>query len=300
MKRAVSVSLGPSRRDHEAEITILGERVHVERVGTDGDLRRAARLFAELDGRVDALGVGGARLRFEVGDAAYPLHSYLPVVRDVRRTPLVDGSALIRTMEPRLASTVERHLDGGDEPRRVLVTVATDRWHMMSGFLAAGWSCVFGDLMFALAMPVAMRSAATLRRVAALLFPVISRVPLAWMSPTGKGPERPGREIERWCRWATVIAGDAMYLLHRMPARLDGKIVCTNTTTAEDVERFHAAGVRLLVTSTPVLDGRTFGTNLLEAALVAASGRGRALTPPEIADLLARGDVQPAVRRLAG
>jgi hypothetical protein len=56
------------------------------------------------------------------------------------------------------------------------------------------------------------------------------------------------------------------------------KIIATNTTTAADVELFREAGIKYLVTSTPVLEGRSFGTNMMEAALIAASGKGRALT----------------------
>ncbi|MCP5095537.1 MAG: quinate 5-dehydrogenase, partial [Chloroflexi bacterium] len=62
MKRAVSVSLGSSTRDKVVEIELLGEQVRIERRGTDGDVEKATALFTELDGQVDALGVGGIDL----------------------------------------------------------------------------------------------------------------------------------------------------------------------------------------------------------------------------------------------
>jgi hypothetical protein len=62
MKRAVSVSLGSSRRDKKVTLTLLGEEVTIERVGTDGDVERAIALYRELDGQVAALGVGGIDL----------------------------------------------------------------------------------------------------------------------------------------------------------------------------------------------------------------------------------------------
>ncbi len=86
MKRAVSISIGSSRRDKKVEITLLGEQVQLERIGTDGDMEKAARLFAELDGRVDALGVGGGLLGLMVGKRWYPMHSLFPLVEQVRRT----------------------------------------------------------------------------------------------------------------------------------------------------------------------------------------------------------------------
>ena len=61
-----------------------------------------------------------------------------------------------------------------------------------------------------------------------------------------------------------------------MPDDMRGKVVVTNTTTPEDVAMFRECGVKYLVTTTPVLEGRSFGTNMMEAALVAACGRKQA------------------------
>ena len=58
-----------------------------------------------------------------------------------------------------------------------------------------------------------------------------------------------------------------------MPEKMDGKIIITNTTTQDDVAFFKKCGVRFLVTTTPVYDGRSFGTNMMEAAIIAATGR---------------------------
>ncbi|MGD8553884.1 MAG: hypothetical protein PVJ32_00470, partial [Anaerolineales bacterium] len=73
MKRAVSISIGSSRRDKAVEIDLLGERVLIERIGTDGDMEKAARLYQELDGKVDAFGVGGADLGLMVDKKWYTL-----------------------------------------------------------------------------------------------------------------------------------------------------------------------------------------------------------------------------------
>ena len=55
MKRAVSISIGSSKRDKAVEVELLGERVRIERIGTDGDMERAAQLYKELDGKGRAL-----------------------------------------------------------------------------------------------------------------------------------------------------------------------------------------------------------------------------------------------------
>jgi hypothetical protein len=298
MKRAVSISLGSSRRDKAVVVRLLGEEVSIERVGTDGDMEKAARLYQELDGQVEAFGVGGADLGLLVDGKWYPLHSVESMVRFVRQTPLVDGTGLKNTLERRVAPYMERCLGEAVQPRRVLFTGGADRWGMTMSFVDNGYECVFGDLMFALGIPIPLRSPAQVRRLAAFIMPIAGRLPFDWVYPTGEKQEKWEPKYEQWYRWATVEAGDCHYLKRHMPARLDGKIICTNTTTADDVERFRAAGVRFLVTTTPVLEGRSFGTNMMEAALVAAAGKGRKLTTAELDSLLDQLGFEPQVQRL--
>jgi hypothetical protein len=59
MKRAISISLGSSSRDKRVVINFKGEDVIVERIGTDGDIEKTKQLYHELDGKIDAFGVGG-------------------------------------------------------------------------------------------------------------------------------------------------------------------------------------------------------------------------------------------------
>jgi hypothetical protein len=54
-----------------------------------------------------------------------------------------------------------------------------------------------------------------------------------------------------------------------MPNDLTGKIIVTNTTTAENVEELRQRNLNILVTTTPRFEGRSFGTNVMEATLLA-------------------------------
>ena len=298
MKRAVSISLGSSKRNSAVELDLFGERVCIERIGTDGDMERAARLFGELDGQVDAFGVGGTDLGLTVGEKFYKLHSVAPLIRYVRRTPVVDGSGLKNTLERRVAPFMDANLGSALTPRRVLMTSGADRWGMAMSFMDNGYEGVFGDLMFGLGLPVPVRTAAGMKRVAALILPVVSRLPFEWLYPTGEKQEHNTPKFGDWYHWATVIAGDCHFIKRFMPARLDGKVICTNTTTAEDVAAFRAAGARYLVTTTPRFEGRSFGTNMMEAMLVAISGQGRPLTAAELNQWIDRLGFQPSLESL--
>jgi hypothetical protein len=300
MKRAVSISLGSSKRNKAVEVDLLGERVSIERIGTDGDMDKAAQMYAELDGKVDAFGVGGADLGLMVDDKWYPLYSVNKMVRTVKQTPIVDGTGLKNTLERRVAPFMEKHIGDSLKPRRVMVTVGSDRWGMTRSFVDANFECVFCDLMFGLGIPLPLRSVGAVKRLAALLMPLAGRLPFEWIYPTGEKQEHNTPKFGEWYAWATIIAGDCHYIKRYMPARLDGKVICTNTTTPDDVAKFQLAGVKHLVTTTPVMDGRSFGTNMLEAALIAASGKGRKLTNAELEALIDQLGLEPTLQTLNG
>ena len=273
MKRAVSISIGSSKRDKAVEVDILGERVRLERIGTDGDLNKAAQLYMDLDGKVDALGVGGGVLGLLVGETWYPMHSLLPFVKGVRQTPLVDGTGLKTTLERRAVREVEHHLGQYISDKTALVTTAVDRWGMAQGALDAGYKVTFGDLIYSLGVPIPIYNEKTVRRIAAMIAPVICRLPFSWVYPIGESQNHRKPAYVEYFQRNSLILGDCHYVWKYMPERMDGKIVITNTTTREDVETFRNAGVRFLMTTTPVYDGRSFGTNMLEAGIIAASGR---------------------------
>lgn len=300
MKRAVSISIGSSKRDKAVEVELLGERVRIERIGTDGDMEQAAQLYRQLDGQVDAFGVGGADLGLMVADKWYPLYSVRKMVRFVKETPLTDGAGLKNTLEHRVAPFIEADIGGyvRQQGKRAFITLGADRWGMAKGFLNAGYACVFGDLMFGLGLPFAVRSEAGVKRLAALLMPIAGRLPLAWMYPTGEKQEERLPKWQRWYQWGTVIAGDCHYIKRHMPDWLAGKVIATNTTTPADVALFHQAGVKYLVTSTPVIEDRSFGTNMMEAALIAVAGQGRVLTRSELGGLLDRLGFGPQLQEL--
>jgi hypothetical protein len=300
MKRAVSISIGTSKRDKAVVVDLLGEKVSIERIGTDGDMEKAAQLFKEMDGVVDAFGVGGADLGTMVDGKWYPLYSVQPMVRFVKETPVVDGTGIKNTLENQIAAFIDSCI--GDYVkqlgRKAFIALGVDRWGMTTSFLDAGYECTFGDLMFGLGIPIAVHSKEALKRLAATVMPIAGRLPFEWVYPTGEKQEKRDPKWVKYYQWGTVIAGDCHYVKRHMPDRLEGKVIATNTTTRSDVELFRQAGVKYLVTSTPVLEGRSFGTNMIEAALVAVSGKGRELTRDELNQLLDQIGIKPSLQEL--
>jgi len=130
------------------------------------------------------------------------------------------------------------------------------------------------------------------------MLPVVGRLPFKWVYPTGEKQEKRLPKWVQYYQWATLLAGDCHYIKRHMPYNLEGKVIATNSTTPEDIELFRQAGIKYLVTSTPVLEGRSFGTNMMEATLIAVAGKGRKLTHPELSEMLDLIGFQPQLQEL--
>ena len=83
-----------------------------------------------------------------------------------------------------------------------------------------------------------------------------------------------------------------------MPEDLDGKIIVTNTTTEEDMELLSRRNVKLLCTTTPRLNGRSFGTNVMEATLTALAESSKPLEQSTLAKMLKEAGIEPTLSRL--
>jgi hypothetical protein len=275
VKHIVSVSLGSSTRDKRSEVVIAGEPFLIERVGTDGDLERFQQMFAELDGKVDALGIGGADLYIWVGNRRYTFRSIQRLVSVGTKTPVVDGSGLKNTLEREALRWIQEHRVIDFSRSTVLLVAAVDRFGMAQELAQLARRVIYGDLVFAVGLPIPIRSYRTVEALGRLLLPMITRLPFQWFYPTGEKQEKRTPRAERLFHEADVIAGDWHYIRRYMPDRIPDKTVITNTVRKADIEFLRAAGAARVITTTPVIDGESFATNVMEGVIVALTG-----TPP--------------------
>ncbi len=292
------MSIGSSSRDHEVEIELLGEHFRIRREGHDGDIAKAAARFAELDGKVDAFGMGGIDIYLRADGRKYFFREAKKLVKDVHLTPVLDGSGLKGPVE---GSTIDylTNVHGLQlAGKKVLMTSAVDRWGMAEALQNAGTEQVFGDLFYALDVPFIIKRWNSLRAFVRVLTPIVAQLPFSVLYPTGeKQDETPkvNPTAGKLYTWADVIAGDWQYVKKYMPPDMRGKWIITNTTTAADVDLCRESGVELLVTSTPRLEGRSFGTNVIEATMVALDGAKGELSPKRYRELLDSVGFEPDV-----
>ena len=301
MKHIVSVSLGSSTRDKRSEVVIAGEPFLIERVGTDGDLERFQQMFAELDGKVDALGIGGADLYIWVGNRRYTFRSIQRLVSVATKTPVVDGSGLKNTLEREALRWIQAQQVVDFARCTVLLVAAVDRFGMAQELAQLARRVIYGDLVFAVGLPIPIRSYRTVEALGRLLLPMITRLPFQWFYPTGEKQEKRTPRAERLFHEADVIAGDWHYIRRYMPDRIPDKTVITNTVRKADIEFLRAAGAARVITTTPVIDGESFATNVMEGVIVALTGRRpETLTPDDYRAALCQLNWSPSVIELQG
>lgn len=297
-KHVVSVSIGSSKRNSKAEVYVesLGETFVLERIGTDGSWEKAIELVKELDGKVDAFGLGGADLYVYAGNRHYTFRDAERMARAAQKTPMLDGSGLKHTLERNAIRLLEAHI--GWKDKKVLIPSAVDRFGLAEALDEAGAQVLYGDLIFGLGLPIPLYRLSLLQKIAYILLPIITQLPFQWLYPTGEKQEKQVQDWrQRYFEWADVVAGDWHFIRRFMPQDMRGKVILTNSTTPEDLEFMRARGVARLITTTPRLEGRSFGTNVMEAFIVAAAGK-YPLSEADYLEYIARLKLQPEVTEL--
>jgi hypothetical protein len=301
MKHVVSVSLGSSSRDHRTTVELLGESFAVSREGTDGSLDRAIARIGALDGNVDAIGLGGIDVYLYAGNDRYALRDGLRLLDAAKTTPVVDGSGLKNTLERNAVRYLVEEFGIELRDRRVLMVSALDRFGMAQALVAAGADVIFGDFIFALDLDRPVRGLDEFEEMARKYLPDACKLPFQFFYPTGKKQDRPPQpKYPEYYDDADIIAGDFHFMRQYMPDRLDGKTILTNTLTQRDVDDLRARGVATLISTTPAFGGRSFGTNVVEALLLALLGkRWSEVTPEDYARILDALQLRPRLVRLA-
>ena len=304
MKKIVSISVGSSSRDHTTKKVFLGEECEISRQGTDGDFEKAIQRFRDLDGNVDAFGTGGVEFFLQVANKKYYFRDVKRIRNAIKISKVGDGNGVKGLLEKRAFQYLEKYLNEKEgkslRGMKALQTNAVDRYGMAEAIVDSGLDVTFGDFMFALGLPIAIKTLSSVRLIAALLLPVVTQFPISWLYAIGSEQDKPPQP--KWTKYyqeATILAGDFIQIRQFMPDDLTGKIVVTNTTTAKNVEELKERNLHILVTVTPRLEGRSFGTNVMEATLLALMDKPQAdVTEADFLDLIERIPLEPNIEVL--
>ena len=299
MKRVLSVSIGSSKRDKTYTGEFLGQEVEVGRKGTDGDMKKAGEIIKELDGKIDCFGIGGTDIYLWSSTRKYKIRDAWKIASNAKTSPVVDGGEIKHTLERQVIrdlKSVHGIIKDGDP---ALLVSGVDRIGMAEALDEVGCDTIYGDYMFALGFNKPITSLKQLNRIAATLLPIMTKLPFKWLYPTGKKQEEFKPKFPEQFKRAKIVAGDFHYIRKYMPEDMKGKVIVTNTTTEEDVKLLTERGVKTLVTTTPRMGGRSFGTNVLQSLIVAISEqRPENMTWDDYLVWIQKMDLKPSIQEL--
>ncbi len=295
MKHVVGISLGSSTRDHVVTVELKGEEYKIERIGTDGNMKKMVEIISELDGKVDAFGLGGMDIYVYAVDRRYTFRDAKRIIKSAKKTPIVDGSGLKNTLERRAIEYLAEHTDLFQEPRKVLLMSAMDRLGMAQALEKTGAIMTYGDIPYVLGLPVPLTSLNTLAVIARLIAPLVCQLPFTMIYPTGEKQTENKPRFTQYFDQNEIIAGDFHFIHRYMPKELPGKTIITNTVTSSDVDYLRKSKVKTLITTTPEMEGRSFGTNVMEALLVCMAGGNQELNEDQYNQLLVDLALKPRI-----
>ncbi len=271
MKTVIGISLGAKSQDFDFRTRFLGEELHVRRLGTDGSAAQAAKLLRHWDKHADAIGLGlvkdggGARRRSQV-DAAK--------LRGVaRRAPVSTGERLSDLFLEWAVRHTQNTLGHYFDNARVLFLsgLANQKLAMsMSEYTA---NLQFADALLQLGVPKLLGSIDALGLYASGAHYVSDWAPPRLL---------PGPLLRQWSqhvlRKALAKATVVVAPVHELDAfgleELAGKTIVTTTVNDERLAHFRDKGVHLVVDGAPLVEGRAVDPSLLDAMILAATGKG--------------------------
>lgn len=271
--KVFGVSLGSSQRDFAAEVKLAGWTFRVERAGVDGQLGEALKMVRHLDGKVDAIGLGGVNLNYRIGKRSYPIREGQVLARACLLTPVVDGGFVKEFWEPALVRSL---VAGGSlelKGKRVLVTSVLDRYPLAVCMEELGAQVKAGDALLALKLPIIFPTVHSFAAAARLTMPLLSRVPLKYLYPLGKKQEEKQVGWDNLLRGINIIAGDFPLINRYLPRDLSGKIILTSTLTPEDRIELKHRGAERIIALGITLGERSLGANLLDGIITAAANK---------------------------
>ncbi|MEK6222597.1 MAG: quinate 5-dehydrogenase, partial [Chloroflexota bacterium] len=164
--KILSISVVSPTRDHTTQVELLGQLCEISRKGTNADLKKAIQMYKDLDGKVDAFGVGGSEFYLQVAEKKYYFRDITQIRKAIKISKVGDGNSIKGILAERALIALEEHLNKEGKTLKGLKglkTNAVDRYQMAEAMVNAGIDTTFGDFYFALGIPVKVKSLAAVR-----------------------------------------------------------------------------------------------------------------------------------------
>jgi predicted amino acid dehydrogenase len=272
MKLVASVSLGSRKQDFDFRCHFLGQTLRVRRFGSDGRTDKALRLLRRWEKQADAIGLGVPKDDFRIGGQRFVDSDAARLKAAVSRVPVTSGSRLTDILQEWAVRHTQSALGGVFTNARVIFLGGMAHFKLAKVFSEFSPNLRFADPILQLGVPKLLSSLEALSLFAQGTHYVRDWVPARTM---------PRALFDHWTRFvlsqamrkATVVVAMAHELDPFGLEELAGKTVITSDASDERIAQWRDKGVAMVVDGSPHLYGHVLGPQLLDAMILAATGR---------------------------
>lgn len=272
MKTVIGISLGASSQDFEFNTTLLGEKLLVKRLGTDGSLAKATKLVKYWDKRAAAIGLGVLKDNYKAGAHRFVDKDSAKLKAVATKVPVTTGGQLGDILREWSVRHAQVELGNYFNNAKVLFFSGLQNYKLAVSMSDYTDNLQFADPLSQLGVPKLLTSLQALQ-----LYASGAHYVRDWTLPAAlaNGP------VKEWTRFllrkaaqkASVIVAPVYELDECTIEELAGKTLITATVSDERMAQFKEKGVHLVIDSAPVLQGHALGPDLLDAMICAASGK---------------------------
>jgi predicted amino acid dehydrogenase len=272
MKTVISISLGSKSQDFEFTMPFLGQKLHVQRLGTDGSISRAAKLLKHWDQHADAIGLGVVKDTYRIGAQRLIEADSARLRKIATRVPVTTGARLADIFLEWAVRHTQTELGHYFDNANVLFFSGMSNYKLAMSMSEYTENLLFADPLLQLGVPKLLTSLDALGLYASGAHYVSD-----WTPPRAI----PAALLKRWTRFvlgkamqkATMVVAPVHELDDFDLEALAGKTIITSNVNDERLARFKDNGVNMVIDASPVLAGHVLGPDMLDAMILAATGK---------------------------
>ena len=309
MKKILSVSLGDSINDYDFETEFLGQEFHIRRMGTDGDLDKAARILVENEDKVDTFGLGSFKFPPTIGpnqqkDGMDEVFSQLS--KSISK-PITNGYALRKVAY----EWALRHIQfkyGGNYFNNHRLLFFSGMTQYTYARVMSEWSenLRFADPLLEHGIPKFLNSLNDLELYAKGIHDVLNYVPgksvVSNLLPTRMWNDHLLRQAIQKAHTLVITHRDFYkFLGDCTPAELRGKTVISSTIYDNRISFLKNRGVEVIIDVTPKLLNEVVGIDVMEAMILLALGKDRnSILADDLLEIISEQRMDPRVMYPSG
>ena len=272
MKTVVGISLGASDQDFKFTTPFLGERISVQRLGTDGSTPKAVKLLKYWEKHADLIGLGVLRDSYKAGAHRFIGKDSARLKAVASNVPVTLGGQLGDILQEWAVRRAQVELGSYFNNARVLFFSGLRNYKLAMSLSEYTDNLQFADPLTQLGVPKLLTSLDALQ-----LYATGAHYVKDWSLPKvmASGPVKEWTHflLRKAMQKASVIVAPVHELDEFGIEELAGKTIITSTASDERVAQFRDKGVHLVIDGSPVMKSRVLGPYLLDAMIAAATGK---------------------------